>query len=207
MQGAAAETRADDYPTVRGCARTAEIAEETWRNQGFSHSLLLGQTVLPSLLQRDTIRDRLQGSSTMRRVPPLLAIVCLAFAPAQSPKAGASQRHVLPLHARCKNILLTLYQFEPDLTVPDAIVMIWEAVVTPNENRQDVKIQSVSLEWSATGTGDWRSIGPVHLKNFGRYVWQVPKSVPDRIYLRLSGFDTAGRMNSCQTETSHSRRS
>ena len=136
----------------------------------------------------------------MRCAVMLLALSQLAFISSSFTKGS---RKSLPVPLRCHDIHLLLFAFQADDKTPGDVVIPWEAVVVTRMGDPDVKIRSVSLEWSVAGDGAWHSIGPTRLPNLGRYGWRVPKDIPDSVYFRLSAFDSAGRMNYCQTKTSY----
>jgi hypothetical protein len=86
-----------------------------------------------------------------------------------------------------------LYAPQPDPGNRDRLLLRWKVSdrnLTPNP---------VSLEWSASPRGPWSFIGEPELPNNGRYTWQVPDTVPPRVYLRLSARDRAGNTAIAQT--------
>jgi hypothetical protein len=66
----------------------------------------------------------------------------------------------------------------------DALVITWTAS-DPN-----LAPNPITIEW-AEQPGAWQPIA-AHLPNTGRYVWQLPANIPDRVYFRLIARDTAG---------------
>ena len=88
-----------------------------------------------------------------------------------------------------------LYHPGEDHNRPGALLMTWKTWCDC-----DVAIRSVSLHWAVRVDGPWRTIGdPTKMVKTDRYWWQVPASVPPRVYLRLTVCDTAGRTAAAQT--------
>ena len=87
----------------------------------------------------------------------------------------------------------SLYAPQPDPARHDGLVLIWKA-----EDR-NLAANPITLEWAAQRDGRWELIGEPHLPNTGRYTWQVPDSIPPKVYLRLTVRDTAGNSAVAQT--------
>src|SRR5262245_26871045 len=98
----------------------------------------------------------------MRRILPLISLISLAFAPAPLQKP---EHRAAPGRQWSEDVLTELYAPHGVRNVPGAVEMAWKVCVLPNKERQDVSIESVSLEWSPTGAGGWSSIGPTYLEN------------------------------------------
>lgn len=85
-----------------------------------------------------------------------------------------------------------LYAPEPDPKRANALVISWTAT------DRNLMANPITLQWAEKLGGNWETIG-ADLPNSGRYTWQLPASLPYRVYLRLIARDTAG--NTCIAET------
>ena len=56
-----------------------------------------------------------------------------------------------------------------------------------------LSLRPVRIYWSPNPTSDWTTIAE-GLRNEERFVWKVPRNVPDRIFLRLEAHDKAGNV-------------
>jgi hypothetical protein len=74
----------------------------------------------------------------------------------------------------------------------DALVISWKA------SDRNLGPNPISIQWAERPDALWQNIG-VDLANTGRYTWQLPQRVPDRVYLRLSVRDTAGNVSTAET--------
>jgi hypothetical protein len=57
----------------------------------------------------------------------------------------------------------------------------------------------VSLEWSETQEGPWKSITNGPIANSGAYVWRLPGQMPVRVFLRIRARDLAGNIGEART--------
>ena len=67
------------------------------------------------------------------------------------------------------------------------LIINWQA-----SDRQ-LMLRPITLSYSSRPEGPWTSIAS-DLRNTGSYVWKVPQSVPDNVYLQLKVIDTAGNV-------------
>ncbi len=67
------------------------------------------------------------------------------------------------------------------------LVINWKAA------DEQLRLRPVTLSYSSRPEGPWTTIA-TDLRNTGRYVWKVPQSVPDQVYLQLKVIDTAGNV-------------
>jgi hypothetical protein len=51
--------------------------------------------------------------------------------------------------------------------------------------------QPITLSYAESPDGPWKTFA-TSLENTGRYVWQVPSNVPNRIHVRIEAFDLVG---------------
>jgi hypothetical protein len=86
-----------------------------------------------------------------------------------------------------------LYSPQADPNRRDTLVLSWKA------KDRNLAANPVSLEWSERKEGPWQFIGAAELPNTGRYSWQVPETIPPKVYLKLSVRDTAGNTAVAQT--------
>jgi len=56
-----------------------------------------------------------------------------------------------------------------------------------------LSLRPIRLYWSPSPTSDWTAIEE-GLRNEERFVWKVPRNVPDRIFLRIEAHDKAGNV-------------
>ena len=63
---------------------------------------------------------------------------------------------------------------------------------------RNLSANPITLQWAQKLGSSWETIG-ADLPNSGRYTWQLPATLPYRVYLRLIARDTAG--NTCVAET------
>jgi hypothetical protein len=81
--------------------------------------------------------------------------------------------------------LAKLFAPIPDPQRRDSVLITWTA------SDRNLTANPVTLEWSATGEGSWQLIA-ADLPNSGKHSWQLPSSMPERVYLRLRVRDLAG---------------
>jgi hypothetical protein len=81
---------------------------------------------------------------------------------------------------------VTLYRPLPDVDRDNGVVLSWDA--TPDNNK--VKIVEVTLAWAEKPEGPWHDIAGPSLPESGQYSWQVPKTVPASVYLRITVSDS-----------------
>jgi hypothetical protein len=72
----------------------------------------------------------------------------------------------------------------------DQLFIAWEAT------DRALRLRPITLSFSPSPAGPWTRIAG-ELENSGRYVWQVGRAVPERLYLRLEVVDEAGNMTTC----------
>jgi hypothetical protein len=85
-----------------------------------------------------------------------------------------------------------LFEPEPDVQRAGGLLLRW------NVTDRALAANPITLHWAERPDGPWQSIGS-ELPNTGRYVWQLPTSVPARVYLRLVARDMAGNQAVAQT--------
>jgi hypothetical protein len=73
----------------------------------------------------------------------------------------------------------------PDPDRRDAILITW------NASDRNLAPAPITLEWSQELKGPWQTIA-ADLPNSGKHSWQLPPTMPDRVFLRLRVRDTAG---------------
>ncbi len=96
---------------------------------------------------------------------------------------------------------------ELDTTVPEAELYGPQANPSQRETllltwkASDNKLAGspVTLQWAERRDGPWEYIGAPQLPNSGSFAWRVPRSVPPKVYLRLTVRDAAG--NAAVAET------
>jgi hypothetical protein len=76
----------------------------------------------------------------------------------------------------------------------DALALTWTA---RDPNHTSLAANPITLQW-AEHKGEWRTIA-VNLPNTGRYIWQLPPNLPERVYLRLIARDAAGNEGIAET--------
>jgi hypothetical protein len=76
----------------------------------------------------------------------------------------------------------------------DALALTWSA---RDPHHTDLAPNPITLQW-AERKGEWKTIA-ANLPNTGRYVWELPSSMPDRVYLRLIARDAAGNEGIAET--------
>jgi hypothetical protein len=77
----------------------------------------------------------------------------------------------------------------------DALRLTWTA---RDPNHPALASRPITLQWAEHKGGPWQTIG-AHLANTGKYVWQLPPNLPDRVYLRLLARDVAGNEGIAET--------
>lgn len=85
-----------------------------------------------------------------------------------------------------------LYAPEPDAKRANSLVISWTAT------DRNLTANPITLQWAEKLGGMWETIG-ADLPNSGRYTWQLPSTLPYKVYLRLIARDLAG--NACVAET------
>jgi hypothetical protein len=77
-------------------------------------------------------------------------------------------------------------------TEADSMTITWKA--------QDKHFgeRPVTLSHAEQAEGPWSTI-VANLENTGSYVWKMPTSVPQRLFVRLEAADLAGNVGMCQT--------
>ncbi|MFM7539956.1 MAG: hypothetical protein ACKO9Z_09885 [Planctomycetota bacterium] len=88
----------------------------------------------------------------------------------------------------------TLFSPQPDPGRKDGLILTWKAT------DRNLTSQPIVLEWSDNREGPWNNIAGADLPNTGRYLWQVPASMPPAAFLRLSVKDQAGNVAIAQTQ-------
>jgi hypothetical protein len=83
----------------------------------------------------------------------------------------------------------------PETGRRDALRLTWSA---HDPNHQSLAANPITLEWAENKAGPWRTIA-AHIPNTGKYVWQLPANMPDRVYLRLKARDAAGNEGVAET--------
>ncbi|HLN28568.1 MAG TPA: hypothetical protein VK395_12570 [Gemmataceae bacterium] len=74
----------------------------------------------------------------------------------------------------------------------DVLIIGWSA------SDRNLAANPVTLEWAEGPDGPWQTIAN-ELTNSGRYTWQLPQSLPYRVYLRAKVRDTAGNVGIDET--------
>jgi len=85
---------------------------------------------------------------------------------------------------------------KPDDARRDTLLLTWKA------EDKNLTEKPISLEWAPFSEGPWEFIGGPELPNTGRFAWQVPSTVPPRVFLKMTVRDAAGNVSVAQSANS-----
>jgi hypothetical protein len=74
----------------------------------------------------------------------------------------------------------------------DALLMTWKAT------DRNMGPNPITLQWAERPEGPWQSIA-TDIPNSGRFIWNLPQRIPEKVYLRLTVRDTAGNVSVAET--------
>jgi hypothetical protein len=87
-----------------------------------------------------------------------------------------------------------LFAPKPDPSSPhDRVLFAWQAT------DRNLGPQPIGLHWAERREGPWEPIGEPSLPNTSSYSWQLPRTLPPQVYLRLTVRDAAGNVSEAVT--------
>ena len=166
-------------------------------NEGASWSRLPGEMPVSLAPMGDARSGPVRGSVTVQLPAEatvygfLVAVKSKAGLARPAPKPGEPPQARVELDATPPRA--ELIRPTPDQTQRDTLILGWTAV------DRNLPSNPISLEWAERKEGPWSPIGG-GLPNSGQYAWQLPETIPSRVYLKLTVRDTAGNAAVAQTD-------
>ena len=88
--------------------------------------------------------------------------------------------------------VVELYELRPDPTRPYTLILTWTA------KDKNLAAAPITLQWAERQEGTWNTIA-AGLSNTNQYLWQLPRTLPPRVYLRAIARDNAGNAGIAET--------
>jgi hypothetical protein len=85
-----------------------------------------------------------------------------------------------------------LYSVEAEPRRKDTLFLQW------NVTDRNLTPKPITIKWSEKLGGPWQDLA-LEIPNTGRHEWQMPPSLPYRVYLRLEAKDLAGNLSIAET--------